>query len=156
MKNHKPKQKPKKPQAKVIKELATHFEEDLKKSLPISVQPDGSVVYKNYIIRTNKQHNWAIHKPGVIDPLGTFYLKVSALMAARAYDRNDLNRVFDIERMDTDYKNNHTDSLVFANNIKKAKDFGRFMILLNKLEYSQERTEHFKEQISKMFKYSFV
>lgn len=152
MKNQKPKQS----KTKVIKELATHFEEDLKKTLPISIQPNGSIVYKNYLIKTNKQGNWDIHKPGVLDPIGTFYLKTSALMAAKFYDRNDLNNMFEVERLDTDYRNNHTDSLVYANNIKKAKDFGRFMVLLNKLEYSQERTEHFKDKISKMFKWSFV
>ena len=152
MKNQKPKQS----KTKAIKELATQFEEDFKKTLPISIQPNGSIVYKNYLIKINHQGNWTIHKPGVLDPLGTYYLKTSALMAARAYDKNDLNKMFEIERMDTDYRNNHTDSLVYANNIKKAKDFGRFMVLLNRLEYSQERTEHFKDKISKMFKWSFV
>jgi hypothetical protein len=146
----------KKPQAKVIKELASQFEQELNKTLPISIQPNGSIVYKNYLIKTNKQGNWAIHKPGVIEPLGTFYLKTSALMAARAYDKNDLNKMFEIERMDTDYRNNHTDSLVYANSIKKAKDFSRFMVLLNRLEYSQERTAHFQDKISRMFKWSFV
>jgi hypothetical protein len=146
----------KKPQAKVIKELASQFEQELNKTLPISIQPNGSIVYKNYLIKINQQGDWAIYKPGVIDPLGTFYLKTSALMAARAYDRNDLNKMFEIEHLDTDYKNNHTDSLVFANSIKKAKDFSRYLILLNKLEYSQERTEHFQEKISRMFKWSFV
>jgi len=146
----------KKPQAKVIKELASQFEQELNKTLPISIQPNGSIVYKHYLIKTNQQGDWAIYKPGVIDPLGTFYLKTSALMAARAYDRNDLNKMFEIEHLDTDYKNNHTDSLVFANSIKKAKDFSRYLILLNKLEYSQERTQHFQEKISRMFKWSFV
>jgi hypothetical protein len=146
----------KKPQAKVIKELASQFEQELNKTLPISIQPNGSIVYKNYIIKTDKTGNWAIYKPGVLDPLGTFYLKTSALMAARAHDRNDLNKMFEIEHLDTDYKNNHTDSLVFANSIKKAKDFSRYLILLNKLEYSQERTQHFQEKISRMFKWSFV
>jgi hypothetical protein len=146
----------KKPKAKVIKELASQFEEELKSTLPISVLPDGNVLYKTYIIKRDKQSNWGVHKKSVLDPIGVFYLKTSAIMAAKAYDRNDLNRMFEIERMDTDYRNNHTDSLVYANNIKKAKDFSRFMVLLNKLEYSQERTEHFKDKISKMFKWSFV
>jgi len=155
MKNQNTK-KTNKPKTKIIKELASQFEEELKSTLPISVLPDGNVLYKSYIIKRNHQGSWCIHKKSVLDPIGSFYLKTSALMAARAYDRNDLNRMFEIERMDTDYKNNHTDSLVYANNIKKAKDFGRFMVLLNKLEYSQERTEHFKDKISKMFKWSFV
>ena len=148
--------KTKKNKEKLIKELASQFEEDLKKTLAITVLPNGNVVYKDYRIELDQQGNWSIVKPTVIDPIGSFYLKTSALMAAKAYDRNDLNKVFEIEQLDTDYKNNHTASLVFANNIKKAKDFSRFIVLLNKLEYSQERTEHFKDKISKMFKWSFA
>ena len=146
----------KKPKAKVIKEQATQFEEDFKKTLPIAILSNGNIVYKQYIIKSNEQGDWVITKPSVIDPIETFYLKTSALMAAKAYDRNDLNKMFEIKQMDTEYRNNHTASLIFANNIKKAKDFGRYVVLLNKLEYSQERTEHFKEKISKMFKWSFV
>jgi len=152
MKNQKPKQS----KTKVIKELATQFEEDFKKTLPIAILSNGSIVYKQYIIKTNNTGDWCIYKPTVIDPIGSFYLKTSALMAAKAYDKNDLNKMFEIKQIDTDYRNNHTASLIFANNIKKAKDFSRYVVLLNKLEYSQERTEHFKEKISKMFKWSFV
>jgi hypothetical protein len=145
-----------KPKAKVIKELASQFEEELKSTLPISVLPNGNIAYKQYLIKHTAQGDWGIYKRTVMDPIGVFYLKSSALMAAKAYDRNDLNKMFEIKRMDTDYRNSHSDSLIFANNIKKAKDFGRYIVLLNKLEYSQERTEHFKEQISRMFKWSFV
>jgi hypothetical protein len=146
----------KKNKAKLIKELATQFEEDFKKTLAVTVLPNGNVVYKNYTIALDQQGNWAITTPSILDPIGTFYLKTSALMAAKSYDKNDLNRMFEIVQLDRDYRNNHIDSLIFSNNIKKARDFNRYMILLNKLEYSQERTEHFKEQISKMFKYSFA
>jgi len=141
---------------KVIKELSMHFEEDFKKTLPISILPNGNVVYRNYIIEQNKQGDWTINNSSILDPIGTFYLKTSALMAAKAYDRNDLNRMFEIEQLDRDYKKNHSDSLIFANNLKKTKDFDRYLILLNKLENSNSKVEHFKEQISKMFKYSFV
>jgi len=149
-------QKSKKPAPKVLKELASHLEEDLKNTLPIAILSNGNIVYKQYIIKTNNMGDWCIYKPSVIDPIGSYYLKTSALMAAKAYDRNDLNKMFEIKQIDTDYKNNHTASLIFANNIKKTKDFSRYIVLLNKLEHSQERTEHFKEQISKMFKWSFV
>ena len=36
---------------KAIKELAAQFEEDLNKTLPISIQPDGSIVYKEFYIK---------------------------------------------------------------------------------------------------------
>jgi hypothetical protein len=148
--------KSKKSKEKIIKELAMQFEEDFKKTLPISILPNGNIAYKNYIIKTDDQGDWIIEKAGVINPIGSYYLKTSALMATKAYDRNDLNKMFEIKQIDTDYKKNHTDSLIFANNIKKANDFSRYIVLLNKLEYSQERTEHFKEKISNMFKWSFA
>jgi hypothetical protein len=148
--------KTKKPKEKIIKELASQLEEDLKKTLAVSVLPNGKIAYKHYIIESDNQGNWIIVKQGTINPVGSFYLKTSALMAAKAHDRNDLNKMFEIEQLDRDYRNNHIDSLIFANNIKKAKDFSRFIVLLNKLEYSQERTEHFKDKISKMFKWSFA
>lgn len=148
--------KSKKPNPKVIKELVTHFEEDLKKTLPISIQPNGSIVYKTYLIKVVSNGNYGLHHLVGQSLIEEFYLKTSALMAARAYDRTNLTKFFEIKRLDTQYWANHTDSLVFANNIKKTKDFNRYLMLLNKLEYSTERSEHFKEQISKMFKYSFV
>jgi hypothetical protein len=46
--------------------------------------------------------------------------------------------------------------LIFQHNIKTAKDFERFLILLNRLEESQLREQQFKEEISRMFKWSFV
>jgi hypothetical protein len=39
---------------KLIKELATQFEADFKSSLPISIQPNGAIVYNNFVIKENK------------------------------------------------------------------------------------------------------
>jgi hypothetical protein len=43
----------KQPKAKVIKDLASELEQDLNKTLPLAIQPDGSIVYKQYVIRKN-------------------------------------------------------------------------------------------------------
>jgi hypothetical protein len=53
MKNQKTKNKP-----RIVKELAAELEQEVKKSLPVSIQPDGSVVYKDYYIRKMKTENW--------------------------------------------------------------------------------------------------
>jgi hypothetical protein len=144
------------PKIKVIKDLAQQFEADLNQALPIAVQPDGSIVYKGFVIRLTKNGAWGIHHISNKDLVEQFFLKTSAIMAAKAYDRVQLERFFEIKRLDTGYWSNYCDTLVYGNNIKTAKDLDRYIILLNKLEYSTSLSEHYKEKISQMFKWSFV
>jgi len=148
--------KTKKPKEKVIKELAQHFEEDLKKSLPISVQPDGSIVYKSYYIKKNANENWGLFSMNTRDQVNEFYLKTCALMAAKAYSTVNLDKFHEIKRADNRYWSNYCDSQVYRKNIKTAKEFERYLILLNKLEHTEFLAEHYKEEISRMFKWSFV
>jgi hypothetical protein len=148
--------KPKKPRAKVVQELAAHFEQDLNKTLQLSIQPDGSVVYKNYLIKINELGNWGIYSIQSTHSVDEFYLKTSAVMAAKAYHNTNLTKFFEIKHLDQKYWSNYCDTLVYKNNIKTAKDFERYMILLNKLEHTEFLTGHYKEQISMMFKWSFV
>jgi hypothetical protein len=77
-------------------------------------------------------------------------------MAAKAYSGTHLERFVEVKRLDSGYWSNYTDRLIFQHNIKTAKDFERFLILLNRLEESQLREQQFKEKISRMFKWSFV
>jgi hypothetical protein len=150
------KSKSKKPKDKVIKELAQHFEEDIKRTLPISIQPNGSIVYKEYYIKQNAHENWALYNRNTHDVIEQFYLKTSALMAAKAYNNIQLEKFFEIKRLDNQYWANYCDTLIYRNNIKKAKDFNRYLVLLNKLEHTEFLAEHYKEEISRMFKWSFV
>jgi hypothetical protein len=148
--------KTKKPQGRVIKELAQHFEEDLKKSLPISIQPNGTVVYKSYYIKKNSNENWGLFNMNTHDQINEFYLKTCALMAAKAYSNVNLDKFHEIKRADNRYWSNYCDSQVYRKNIKTAKEFERYLILLNKLEHTEFLAEHYKEEISRMFKWSFV
>ena len=145
-----------KPKQSVIKELASQFEAELNKSLPITVRKDGSLLYKSFVIKQNRNNNWAIYHAGSNDSIDEFYLKTCALMAAKAYQSTNLNRYFEIKRLDNKYWSSYSDNQVYKRNIKTAKDSERFMILLNKLEDSEAHANHFKEEISRMFKWSFV
>jgi hypothetical protein len=145
-----------KPKTAVIKELASQFEAELNKSMPVTVRNDGSLLYKNFVIKQNNNNNWAIYHAGSNDSVDEFYLKTCALMAAKAYLSTNLNRYFEIKRLDNKYWASYSDNQVYRKNIKTAKDADRFMILLNKLEDSEAQTTHFKEAISRMFKWSFV
>jgi alcohol dehydrogenase YqhD (iron-dependent ADH family) len=145
-----------KPKAKVIKELAQQFEEELKQTLPISIQPNGNIVYKSYLIKQNSSGNWSLYRLNNKVLIETYHLKSCALMAAKAYDHTNLNKFFEIKQVDNKYWASYSDNQIYQQNIKKAKDFNRYLILLNKLEDSGIRTEQFKEQISRMFKWSFA
>ena len=145
-----------KPKAKAIKDLASELEQDLKKTLPLAIQPDGSVVYKQYVIRKNKRENWDLIYLSNNDVIDEYYLKSCALMSAKAYDKVNLNKFIEIKLLDSQYWASHSDTQVYQKNIKTAKDFTRYMILLNKLEYSKERADRFQQQISTMFKWTFV
>jgi hypothetical protein len=141
---------------KVVKELASQFEAELKNSMPVTVLPNGNIVYKDFVIKKTKQENWAVYFKYNNNVVDEYHLKTCALLSAKAYDKNDLNRFFEIKNLDNQYWASYSDNQVYQHNIKKAKDFDRYIVLLNKLEDSQARAEHLKEQISRMFKWSFV
>lgn len=77
-------------------------------------------------------------------------------MGAKAYNNTHIDKFFEIKRLDNQYWASYSDLLVYKKNIKTAKEFDRYVILLNKLEDTETKTEHYREQISRMFKWSFV
>ena len=143
------------PKAKVVKALASQFEEELNKTLPVTVRPDGSLVYKDYYIKVKKNGNWGLYHIRSKDKIDEFFLKTCALMAAKAYAGAQIEKFLEIKRLDNNYWSNHSDSMVFRNNIKKVQNFDRYLILLNRLEESETQSSRFKEEISRMFKWTF-
>lgn len=150
------KKQSKKTQPKVIKELAEHFEADLNESMPLIIQPDGSVVYKDYVVRRLKNENWGLYNLYSKELVTQFFLKTCAILAARAYHKNQIQLFKDIKQLDTRYWSNYTENLVHGKNVKTIKEFDRFMISLNKFEYTRDKTSYYKEEISNMFKRAFV
>jgi hypothetical protein len=142
--------------AQVIKDLATHFEEDFKKTLPITINKDGSVIFGEFLVKHTERENWGLYHINTLYLLEEYHLKTCALMAAKAYSKIQLNRFFEIKALDNSYWASFSDLQVYKKNIKTAKDFDRFCILLNKLEYSQDKSKYYQDAISKMFKWTFV
>lgn len=141
---------------KELKQIAESFKEEFKASLPITTLPDGSAVYKDYLIKETSKKNWGIYHIRSKTLIDEYYLKTCALMAAKAYNNTDMVKFLNIKRLDNRYWANYCDTLVYQKNIKTAKDLDRYLILLNKLEHSTTLATHFKGEISKMFKWSFV
>lgn len=154
-KKTKPKSKPK-ANPKLIKELVTHFEADLAKSLPIAVQPDGNIVYKNYYVKKLNNENWGLFRLGTHDYIEEYYLRTSALLGAKYYNVTNLEGFFKVKRLDNRYWSNYSNTLIYESNIKRTKDFSRYLVLLDKLENSKQHAEQYKEEISRLFKWSFA
>jgi hypothetical protein len=139
-----------------VSELAEQFQEELDRKLPVTVLPNGGIVYKNYLIKQSDTKRWDLYDYRNGTLIESFFLKTCALMAAKAYYSTHLERLVEVKRIDSGYWASYTDRLVFQHNIKTAKEFERYLILLNRLEESQLREQQYKAQISRMFKWSFV
>lgn len=139
-----------------VKELAKELSSELEKKLPVTILPNGGIVYKQYLIKQNKAGNWVVCNYKDRSQIQEYFLKTCALMAAKAYDNIHLDKFHEIKRLDNCYWANHADRQVYSKNIKTAKDFERYLILLNKLEESELKETYYKDEISKMFKWSFV
>ena len=147
-KNKIPKQK--------FKELAAQFEKELESQYPVHVMPNGNIVYKDFVVKETKQGNWALCNYKSQALIEQFYLKTCALMAAKAYYNIQLSKFSEIKHLDSRYWSSHMDVHVFKQNIKTAKEFERYLILLNRLEDAENKERFYRDEISRMFKLSFV
>jgi hypothetical protein len=151
-----PKQKKTTSQANITK-LADVLDIEFKKIVPLIPLPDGSVAYKDYIVRQDKQGTWCIYnKRTGNDVHGQFNLRTCALIAAKALGLVQLDKYNEIKSLDNKYWSNHYRSTVYTHNIKQTKEYERYLILLNKLEDSTWKANQYKEEISKLFRWSFV
>jgi hypothetical protein len=140
----------------VIKELAEQFTHELDTQLPVTILPNGNAVYKGYIIKQLPNGNWGIYHGKNADMIEEFFLKTCALLAAKAYNTVRIREFHDIKQLDARYWAHYSDNLVYKKNIKTAKEFNHYLILLNKLEESAQKAQHYKEEISRMFKWSMT
>lgn len=148
--------KPYKSKKRVIKELAEQFNQELNKQLPVSVLPNGDIVYQSYVVRHLPSGNWGVYNYKNKEFVDQFFLKSCALMAAKAYNNVQMHRFKEIKTLDSRYWANYCDSQVYKHNIEITKDTGRYLILLDKLENSETKSRQYKAEISRMFKSSFV
>lgn len=159
MKNIKQKTRSKtKPNAQLdLKRLAETLDIEFTKNLQLIPLPDGSIAYKDYFVKQNKVGNWCIYRRTTgADVYGTFNLKTCALIAAKALHFTHLDKYNEVKQLDSKYWSNYTRTSVYKYNMKSTKDYERYLILLNKLEDSTWKASHYKDEISRMFRWSFV
>lgn len=153
MKKYKKKFKKKSP----VSDLAALFEKELGNILEVSILPNNKgIKYKDYLITELPNKNYGIFDLRAKDYIDQFYLKSSALMAAKAYHFTKLLKYQEIKTVDRNYWASYSDIQLCEHNIKNAKDYDRYLILLDKLENSRQKYNVYKAEISKMFRWSFV
>lgn len=140
---------------KTIKDLASYFDSEFELILPIYVLPNGSLLYKNFVIKQLYNKNWGVFNKQNKDLINQYHLKSCALMAANAYNHRFFNKCNEIKELDRKYWSNHINSLISKNNIKSSNE-DNYHILLTKLEECDLKANWYKNKISKLFKNTFV
>lgn len=140
-----------------LQELAEDFGSMYDKKVQLTLLPNGAVGYKDFIIKPSKKSAWAVfYSHNLLEPVGEYNLKSCAIMAAKAYNTVQINRFFEIKDIDNRYNTNYTEYLLYKQHIKIAKDLDRYLILLNKLEEADRKTQFYKDRITTMFRNTFA
>ena len=122
-----------------------------------AVLKDGSVGYHNYIVKKNKIGLWDLIQIGkkFKNYIGSFYLKTSALMAARQHRYNRIMELSRTKDIDQRYWSNHMDAINFREMYKRTKDEVKRDVFLWRYEQAKDRSEHYKYEITQAFTYAF-
>jgi len=137
-----------------VKELKKYVEQELDRSLPVTVLPDNSLAYKKFRIK-REQDKWNLSYIKSQDVIDSFYTKSSALLAAKFYEHNNFNLYVGIKDLDRKYYYNNVDIDIYKEQIKRTQDPIKREILYNRYDLSEHRSRLFKEQIASEFKTHF-
>jgi hypothetical protein len=140
---------------KISKEQYRMMEQELLNELPIKV--NGNVIeYNNYIIKQDKQGYWDLYANfNGLDLVNKFYLRISAVMAAKQYEKSKMQEFNSILSMDSHYSKLHNDILHFRHQMKKTSDVVKKDNYLFRLQESYLKLTNIKQEIEKMYRASF-
>jgi hypothetical protein len=143
-----------------IKQVAKKLEkflEDVNDMMPLTILPDGSVAYKNYVIKKNKDSSWTLSRIQNQSKIfiEVFNLKSSALLAANHHRTNRIDLLIETKILDEHYWANHNDHLNFKELYKKTKDLVKRDLYLWRGELTRDRADYYRDKISNAFATSF-
>lgn len=146
----------KKQHSKIIKEFANYFDQELQTTLPVSVLPDGSLMYKNFLVKQLDNTYWGVYNVVSKDLINEYYLKSCALIAAKEYNYKHYARYHAVKLLDSKYASATNDTNVFKHNIELVTDNEKYEILLTRLEESSTISQQYQHMILKLFRQSFI
>jgi hypothetical protein len=143
-----------------IKQVAKKLEkflEDVNDMMPLTILPDGSVAYKNYIIKKNKDSSWTLSRIQNQSKIfiEVFNLKSSALLAANYHRTNRIDLLIETKILDEHYWANYNDHLTFKELYKKTKDLVKRDLYLWRGELTRDRADFYRNKISNAFATAF-
>jgi hypothetical protein len=144
------------PSKTVIKEIADYFDQELQVALPLSVMPDGSLVYKDFLVKQLDNLNWGMYNLATKDLINEYYLKSSALIASKAYNHRQYAKYYEINDLDRKYAVLSNDNLIFKHNLDTEKEHEKHEVLLTKFEENSLQYKHYKELILRLFRQTFI
>jgi hypothetical protein len=138
----------------VISELAKYFDQELQRTLPIVILPNGSLGYHNFLIKKLPSNRWGVFNVKSKELINEYYLKSCALMSAKFYNHYQFNLCHEVKDLDNKYWSHYSDNLVFKMNIENAPD-EKYAILEARLSESSHKSAHYQKRISQLFKTTF-
>jgi len=143
-----------------IKQVAKKLEkflEDVNDIMPLTILSDGSVAYKNYVIKKNKDSSWTLSRIQNQSKIfiEIFNLKSSALLAANYHRTNRIDLLIETKILDEHYWANYNDHLNFKELYKKTKDLVKRDLYLWRGELTRDRADYYRDKISNAFATSF-
>jgi len=137
-----------------VKKLEASFNEEVKKEIPMALLPDGSIAYKDYIIKSTKTKQFLVIKKGGVK-VDTFFLKTCALMGIDLYSKNRLSTYTEIKLLDQKYKNNIIDAEIFKYKFNTTKDPDKRDLFLWRWEITKNRATRARNEIASRFRSMF-
>lgn len=142
--------------SKVIKEFASYFDQELQTTLPISVLPNGSLVYKNFLVKQLDNTYWGVYNIKSKDLINEYYLRSCALMAAKEYSHYHFEKYQTVKMLDSKYASVTNDAAIFKNNISLVTDNEKYEVMLTRLEESTVLSQYYQDMILRLFRQSFI
>lgn len=135
--------------------LETFLNDEFKKNLPVVQLPNGTLIYNHFRVKKNKSNVWSLQKTNLSSPIEVFNLKVCALLAAKFYEKNNINKLNEVKRLDQLYQHSLNDAIIFKHRFKTSKDAVRRDIALWRWEITNSRAKDTKSKIAYMFRLTF-
>lgn len=139
---------------KTAKQLEQFLDEEFEKNRPVAILQDGSLAYKEFIIKKSRTEFWSLRRVGG-NVLDTFNLKASALSAANLYHRNNLKKYDEVKMLDDSYFKNSTDADRFKYRWTTTKDIELRDYFIARYVESKSRADYAKKEIAKQFRSLF-
>jgi|LakMenE18May11ns_1017448.scaffolds.fasta_scaffold9752639_3 hypothetical protein len=144
----------KKKNTEKFEEFESYIKEVFEKELPVTFLDNGSILYKSCKLKIDKNKKWGLYSTSS-DLIDTFYLKATALLAAKNYHKSNLKQYLYIKDLDHKYNQSATDTVFFKHYKKTTKDLVKRDVFTWRYEISLARAKQYKAEIASLFKNNF-